>query len=116
MSIFGKREGGGGGGGGGGLRAKVWHLNFLEFFGQIPHPWDWKIVPIQKNISLSAFKKTAVWGKICGQNPQDWDKGSVQMSHLCRTPHLRLNVFVPASQGCAVAEPGGRRFPTFALG
>ena len=29
------------------------------------------------NISLSALRKTAVWCKICGLNPQDWDKGSV---------------------------------------
>ena len=49
------------------------------------------------NKSLSAFKKTAVWGEICGQNPHDWDKGS--------TPHLHINIFVPASRGCALAEP-----------
>ena len=30
-------------GGGGGVWEKVQHLNFL---GQIPDPWDWKIVQI----------------------------------------------------------------------
>lgn len=67
-------------------------------------------------VSLSAFKKTAVWGKIFGNNPQGGDKGSVQMPHLCCTPHLYLNIFVLASQGCALAEPGGCWCPTFALG
>ena len=65
------------------------------------------------NISLSAFKKTIIWGKICGR--QSGNKGSVQMLHPCCTPHLCLNIFVPASQGCALAEPGGHWCPTFAL-
>lgn len=33
-------------------------------------------------ISLSEVDKTAVWGKICGRNPQRGDRGSVQVRHL----------------------------------
>ena len=113
MSIFGQREGAGGGGG---VEGKGVAFEFFRIFWSNSPPLGLENCSNPITYPLSAFKKTAVWGKICGQNPQDWDKGSIQLSHLCRTPHLRLNVFVPASQGCAVAEPGGRRCPTSALG
>ena len=100
--------------GGGGLRAKVRHVNFFSMV-KFPTLGTGNLFK-SNNISLSAFKKTAVWCKIWGQNPQDWNKGSFQMLHLCCTPHLRINIFVPASQGCALAEPGGCWCPTFALG
>ena len=92
MSIFARR-----GRGDCGQRCSIWI--FKNFLVKFPTLGTGKLFK-SNNISLSAFKKTAVWGKIWGQNPQDWDKGSVQMLHLCRTPHLRKNIFVPASQGC----------------
>ena len=36
--------------------------------------------------------KTTVWGKICNQNPQRGDKGSVQMPHQSSEPPLHLNI------------------------
>ena len=32
---------------GGGIVGKGAACEFLAFFGQIPHPWDWKIVQIR---------------------------------------------------------------------
>ena len=81
----------------GGLWAKVQYLNFFRIFWSNSPPLGLENCSKSNNICLSAFKKTAVWGEICGQNPHDWDKGS--------TPHLHINIFVPASRGCALAEP-----------
>ena len=71
----------------------IWHI-YTDLHAQLF--WDSE----SRNTNLHVgprslhgkIQMSAVWDKICGQNPQIWDKGSVQMLHPGLYPRLRLNI------------------------
>lgn len=77
VSMFGRR---------GGVRVWVRHMNFSAFWGQIPEPWDSKIVHIWSNIPFWGWQNRSL-----GQNL--WPKSPERGQRKCSSATL-----MPVSQ------------------